>query len=119
MRVLREDLHEGIGGQTAADIGEVEMSFGFAFNPEIDASHFVPAIDDGLVEFELTIKFEGAGLNGHGAGGQAWSFVFVDDADPDAELGQPQCQNQTRRTRSCNQNIAFHGVASLVLTRGG
>ena len=61
--------------------------------------------DYGIREIELAVELKRAGLNGQGAGGGAGLCGFVDNANPDAESGQPKRQHQTGWAGTDDQNV--------------
>ena len=66
------------------------------------------ALDHGVGEVELAVEFERARLNGQGARGRAGLRRLVDDAHLDAELGEPERQDETGRAGADDQNIRIH-----------
>ncbi len=63
------------------------------------------ARDHRVGEIELAVEFERAGLHRQGARGGARLCGLVDDAHPDAELGQPKRQHEPGRPGADDQNV--------------
>ena len=111
--VLREDLQEGIGGQILADGREGEPRRRFALHPQIDRGNLVAVLHHEVGEVELPVEFEGTRLNRQGARGRAGLRRLVDDAHLDAELGEPERQDEAGRSGTDDQNVTVHCVSVL------
>ncbi len=79
----------------------------FASDPKIDGGYVVTFGDHGLGEVELAVEFERAGLHREGARGGSGLGGLVDDANLDAEPGQPKRQHQTGRAGTDDQNVVL------------
>ena len=108
--VLREDFEKGIGGQILADGLEGKPRRRFALHPQIDRGNLVAVLHHELGEVELPVEFEGTRLNRQSTRGRAGLRRLVDDAHLDAELGQPQRQDEAGRAGADDQNVAVHHV---------
>ena len=106
MLVLREDMQEGIGGQTLADRLERQARGLLAPDPEIDRRVLVAAGDDLAGQVELAVELQGAGLDRQGSRGGSGFGGLVDDAHLDPKLGQPERQHQPGRPGADDQDIA-------------
>jgi hypothetical protein len=92
--VLWEDLQEGISGQILADGREGETRRRFSLHPQVDRGNLVAMLHHEVGEVELPVEFEGTRMNREGARGRAGLRRLVDDAHPDAELGEPSARTR-------------------------
>src|SRR5689334_22876183 len=98
MLVLREDLQERIARQVRTDVLKWQTCRRLAFDPQIDRRNLVALLDHGICKIELAVKFECPCLNRQSPRGGAGPCRLVDDTHLDPELGQPERQDEARRT---------------------
>src|SRR5665213_2568109 len=104
--VLREDEQERVGGEAQAHRLEGRPRGLPALDPQIDRRRLVAALDHFAGEVHLAIEFERPRLDRHGPRGGPRLGDPIDDANLDAQLGQPQRQHQPRRPRPDDQHLA-------------
>jgi hypothetical protein len=83
-----------------------------AAGPEVGSPDATAAFDDGVVEEDLAVELERARLDGEGARRGAGAWRLVDDADFDAELGQPEGEHEAGRSGADDQNGLLHAYGS-------
>jgi hypothetical protein len=104
--ILRKDLQERVRSQISANLLERDARFRLPFDPEPDGRDFMAMDDYEIGEIKLAIKFECSRMNSERAGGRAGLGGLVDDAYFDAELGQPERENQACRSSADDQDLA-------------
>ena len=88
---------------------EVECAFRLAADPEVDGRQPCGRVrSTASVEVKLTVEFQCPRLHRQRARGGAGLRGLVDNPHSDAELGQPQRQNQPGRASADDQHIAAH-----------
>src|SRR5260370_38326679 len=110
MLILRKDLQERVRRQSCSNLLERHARLRLPFDPEPDRWDLVAMGDHEIGQIELTIKFESASMNGERAGGRAGLGRRVDDAYFDAELGQPEREDQACRSSADDQDLAARHI---------
>src|SRR5262249_55582630 len=73
-------------------------------DPEIGGRDLDPSLDDRVGKVHLSIEFQGACLDGHGARGSSRLGGHVDDPHPHPQAGQPKGEHQAGRPGPYNQD---------------
>jgi hypothetical protein len=76
-----------------------------ASRPEIRRGEHEARFDDFAGETELAVELQRPRLHRHRARGRAWLCGLVDDADPYAQLCEPESEHQTGRARANDENV--------------
>ena len=111
MLILREYFQKCIGSEIFADCLEWQTYGLLAFHPQIDRRHLMAVLHDGAGEIELSVKFQGSGLNRQRSRCRARFGRLVHDPDFCPELAKPERKHQARRAGTDYQNVTSRHVS--------
>ena len=103
--VLREDEHEGEGAEALAESPRSTWRPCLPLTQRLTASTWIAARDDFVGDAELAVELERAGVDDEGARGRARFGGFVDDADADAEPGEPEGEDEAGGAGADDQHL--------------
>ncbi len=111
MLVLGEDEHVVERPEALADGVQVDMGHRLAAGPESHGPDLVPGVHHRLGDADLAVEFQGARLHGQGPRGRARLCGLVDHPHRDAQLRQPQGQDQARGAGAGDQDFRLEHVS--------
>src|SRR5207249_10098622 len=115
--VLRVDEPVRKGAPARAQAAEVEVRGSSASGPEICCGEHQARFDHFVGDTELAVELQRPRLNRQRTRSGPWFGRFVDDADPDAEPGEPESEHQTGRAGADDEDFRVHTRSSEVGSR--
>ncbi len=106
--ILGVDQSVGKRTEARAQPAELDVRGLLSPGPEICRGELEPRRHHLLGETELAIQLESARLQRHRARGRARLGALVDDANPDAEPGQPESEHEAGWTRADDEDLGVH-----------
>ena len=110
--VLRVDEAVRIRALALAECAELDVRHLLRPGPEIRPRKLEAGLDHLAGETELAIELQRPRLDRQSAGGRPGLGRPVDDADPDAQPGEPESEHEARRTGADDEDFGVHARQS-------
>src|SRR5438105_13489517 len=111
--VLRVDEPEWIGTPAHAECAKLDVRGSGASGPKIRRGEDETCLDHCVGEAELAIVLERARLHGQRSRGGAGLGGLVDDADADAQPGEPESEDEASRTGADDEDFGVPARKNL------
>src|SRR5207244_6804328 len=106
--VLWVDEPVWIGTPAHAQLAEIDVRRLPASGPEVRCGEHQPGFDDLIGEAELAVELKRARLQRQRARSGAGLGSLIDDAEPDAEPGEPESEDEARRAGADDEHFGVH-----------
>ena len=108
MLVLWVDEPVWIGAPAHAQLAELDVRRLPGSGPEVRCGEHQPGFDDLIGEAELAVELQRARLQRQRARSGAGLGSLIDDAEPDAEPGEPESEDEARRAGADDEHFGVH-----------
>src|SRR5215472_59888 len=113
MIILGKTQNKWIWAEVRSNLVEGEISHHAAALAQMAAAHPDAAGNHFFGDSELPVEFKCSRLHCHGARCLSGARIFLNDAEWNPGLGQPQCQHHSGRASSNDEDLFAHRSLAL------
>ena len=109
MLVLGQAEREGEGAEAKAHVAQPDGADLRASLAQTHRLDLRAALDQALAQAELIVELQGAGMDHEGTGSPARPVVLINDAKRHAVPAEPECEDESCRPGTDDQDGLGHG----------